>query len=109
MPRKSNPSGQCDGEDSPWVDLLRHLLKTGGADQRVHFGLGATAHDPGLALAIRKGAGDEFDLRMPRLAGVDQNSARLDRVGEAEERLSQRGVFGEQFEQTRDDSDRRFW
>jgi hypothetical protein len=76
--------GQGDGEDAPLVDALGELLEAGVVDQLVHLGLAASAHHPGLAAPVAgEGAGDEFELGVPGLAGVDEVAAGLDGLGEA--------------------------
>ena len=74
--------------------------------QLVHLRLRAAAHDPRLAFAVGQHAGDELDLRMPRLIGVDQMPARLDGIGQAAQRAEHGLVVREQFIQAGDDGDR---
>src|SRR6476646_2195701 len=77
------PSREGDAEDAPLIDLLMHLFEAGGAHEFVHLGLGASAHDPGFAFAIGQNARDEFNLRVPRLIGVDEITAGFDCVGKS--------------------------
>src|SRR5882724_8335434 len=79
-------TSERNGEDSPLVDLHRHLLEARGSDEFVHFGLRATAHDPALPLAIDQHAGDEFLLRMPGLIRVDQITSRFNSIGKSTKR-----------------------
>ena len=63
------------------------LAEAGGGDELVHLGLRAPAHDPGLAAAMAgQRARDQFELRVPGLAGIDQIAARRDRGGQPGER-----------------------
>jgi hypothetical protein len=49
------------------------LSKPAASHQLVHLGLAAPAHHPGLTAPVAgEGAGDEFQLGVPGLAGVDQ-------------------------------------
>src|SRR5437667_12280082 len=107
MLRAPHPACERDTEDSPSIDLLCQLFKTGGADERVHLRLRAPAHDPGLSFTIRQCTSDELDLWMPGLACVDQESAGVDRIGKAGQRAPERGVVGEKLVQAGDDRNRR--
>src|SRR5207237_7410074 len=97
-PEVSGPDapGHRHREYPPWVDLLRKLLEARMAHQLIHLRLGAAAHDPGPALAVGQDAGNELDLRMPRLIGVKEQAARSDSIGEAVEGAKHRFVVGEQ-------------
>ena len=76
----------------------------GGGDELVHLGLRAAAHDPGLAAAMAgQRAGDQLELRMPGLAGVDQIAARRDGGGQPGERAPHHRVVGEQLVKPGDD------
>src|SRR3546814_3370899 len=59
----------------------------------VHLRLAAPAHHPGHAFAMAgERARDEFELRMPRLAGVGEVAAARHRRGDALERSEERRV-----------------
>ncbi len=97
------------GEDAPFVDALVYLLEAGRCDQRVHLGLGASSHHPGVAAAVAgQSPGNELELWMPGLAGVDQITAGFDRRIQTGERSLQQTVIGEQLVEARDDGQRRF-
>src|SRR3990167_10972650 len=65
-----HPLRQGDAEDAPFIDALGQLAETGGLDQLVHLRLAAPAHDPGFAATVAgQRAGDQFQLRVPRLPG----------------------------------------
>jgi hypothetical protein len=52
---------------------LLDLPESRRRDELIHLGLNAPAHDPGLALPVAgQRTGDQLQLRMPRLAGIDQ-------------------------------------
>src|SRR5437764_11436098 len=74
-PRRSCIDTLCerDGEDAPLVDALRELVKTRRGNELVELGLGASPHHPRLAAAVaRERAGDQLELGVPRLSGVEQ-------------------------------------
>jgi hypothetical protein len=52
-------------------------------------------------------AGDQLELRVPRLSGVDEEAALLQRIGESCERARHLRVVGKQLVETRRDADRR--
>ena len=67
---------QRNGKYSPFIDALVELAKTGVLDQLIHFRLRATAHHPRLSLAMAgQRAGNERQLRMPGLTGINEISA----------------------------------
>src|SRR5688572_12501505 len=95
-------------EDAPLVDALRTLAEARALDQLVHLALRAAPHHPRLATAVAgERARDQLELRMPRLARVDQHPAGRDRIGEPRERLRDAVVVGEQLVESGDDADRR--
>ena len=53
------------------------LAKARGRDQLVQLHLRAAPHDPRAAAVAREAARDELELRMPRLAGVDEEAVGL--------------------------------
>ena len=102
------PAGQGDGEDAPFVDALGQLFEAGVVDQLVHLGLAAPAHHPGQAAPVAgEGAGDEFELGVPGLAGIDEVAAGLDGLGEASQGADDHAVVGEELIQAGDDADGR--
>src|SRR5215218_5999980 len=65
-----------DGENPHLVNPLLDFPDSRRGDQLIQFGLRPAAHDPGLALSMAgERASNQLELRMPRLAGVDQESA----------------------------------
>src|SRR5690348_11607622 len=63
----------ADGKDAPFVDPLFHFGEPAVAYQLIEFLLCAPAHYPGFAVTMAgERARDELQLRMPRLAGVNQ-------------------------------------
>src|ERR1039457_5522120 len=69
-----------DREDSPFVDFHGDLLEPRGAHQFVHLRGGPSSHDPRFTFAIAENARNEFNLRMPGLVGINEITARFDRV-----------------------------
>ena len=67
-------------EHSPLIDLHVDLFESGVAHELVHLSSRAPAHNPALTFAIRQGVGDKLQLRMPRLIGVNEITAGLDRI-----------------------------
>src|SRR4051794_18977635 len=96
-----------NAEHPPLVYFHPALFEAGDAHEFIHLRSRPTPHDPGLALAISKNARNELHLRMPWLVGIHEVTARLDRVGQPAQRIEDRGVSREQFEQAGDDSDGR--
>src|SRR5437868_8412584 len=73
------PLGERDRENAPFVDALLDLMEAGGGHELVELGLGTPPHDPWLPLAMAgQHAGDELELRVPGLAGIDQVPPRRD-------------------------------
>src|SRR5262245_39984297 len=73
------PLGERNGEDTPFVDALLDFVEARGSHELVDLGLGAASHDPRLPLAMAgQHAGNELDLRMPGLAGINEVTARRD-------------------------------
>ena len=102
------PLGERHGEDAPFVDALLDLAEARRGDELVHLGLGAPAHDPGLALPMAgQRAGDQLELRVPGLAGIDEIAARRDRRRQPGERAAHHGVVGKQLVEAGDDAERR--
>ena len=67
-----HPLRQGYAENAPLIDPHADLAKAGGGYELVHFRLGTPAHDPGQAFMVSGlGAVDQFQLRVPGLAGVD--------------------------------------
>ncbi|MOA62445.1 hypothetical protein D3C78_1878690 [compost metagenome] len=63
----------------------------------IHFRLGASTHDPGLAFAVTgQGAGDQFQLRVPGLAGIYQIAAGFHGIGEAGQGSANHLIVGKQ-------------
>ena len=68
----------CDRhrEDAPLVDPLVDLAESGTRDELVELRLRAPPHHPCRAAAVAgQRAGDELELRVPGLAGVEQDAA----------------------------------
>ena len=80
----------------------------GGGGELVAFGLAAAAHHPVGAAGLVAGerAGDHFQLRMPGLAGVNQQAARFERIADAAQRFEHQIVVGKQFMQAGNDGQR---
>ena len=85
------------------------FFKTGFLNQLIHFLLAAAAHYPVRAACLVAGqcARNHFELRMPRLSGVNQVAARFNRIAEAVERVQNQIVVGKQFMQAGNDAQRR--
>ena len=84
------------------------FFKTGFFNQLIHFLLTAAAHYPVWAACFvaGQGAGNHFQLRMPRLAGVNQVAAGFNDFSEAVERVQNQIIVGKQFVQAGDDAQR---
>ncbi len=82
------------------------FFKTGFFNQLIHFLLAAAAHYPVWAACFvaGQGSGNHFQLRMPRLTGVNQVAACFNRIAEAVERVQNQIVVGKQFVQAGDDA-----
>ncbi len=107
MVKPRNPLGQRHGEDAPLVDALLDLAEACRLDQLVYLALRAAAHDPGLTLTVAgQRAADEFELRVPGLAGIDEIAAFRDRGGEPGERAAHQRIVGEQLVKAGDDAER---
>src|SRR5258706_975042 len=94
---RSHSPGQRDGENAPLVDALVDLAEPGLAHELVHLGLRSPAHHPRRTAAVAgQGAGDELELRMPRLIRIDEESSRWNGIGHACKRRAYLAVVGEQ-------------
>jgi len=81
---------------------------TSGFHQLIHFCLAAPTHYPSLTLSVTgQRASDQFQLRVPRLAGVNQITAGFHRFGQTRQRAADHRVVGKQFIQPRHHRQRR--
>src|SRR5882757_5341379 len=83
-------------KDAIVVDQHADFLEACRRHELVHFGLRATAHDPRFTIAIGQDTGDHLLLRMPRLVGIKQQAAGLDRSRQATQRFADRRVAGKE-------------
>src|SRR5688572_29262101 len=89
--RSTSPRNR-DRKDPPLVPFHFQLLKTGGADQLIHLGGRAPAHDPWLAFPVPQNPRNEFHLRMPGLVRINEMAAWFDCAGQAAQRGEHLGV-----------------
>src|SRR5688572_9584825 len=95
-------------ENAPLVDPLLDLLEAGVLDELVELGLAAPAHNPLSAAPVaRERACDQLELRVPRLAGVDEIPARLHRARKSAQGPRNRGVIRKELIKPRYDGNRR--
>src|SRR5262245_14295435 len=105
---RRHPLRKRDSEDPELVDGLLALAEAGRLHQLIHLTLGAPAHDPGLALAVAgERPRDQFKLRMPGLAGIDEVAAGRDRNRQASKRALNQGVVRKQLVEARNYAERR--
>src|SRR5216683_4552688 len=107
MPSLRHALRNRHAEDSRFADTLRDLAEAGGSHELVHLFLRAPAHHPGRSLPVAaQRARDQLELRMPRLARVDEEAAGRDGIGKAAERLAHRPIVRHELVETRDDAER---